>query len=70
MVTTGDRTGPEAGSWLEMSTTFIFILPYVAVGIMVNENLERDDALLCFVTSWFDLKLVPTWDNYLPPTSR
>lgn len=37
MVTTGDRAERRAGAQLEISTAFIFIFPYVAIGITVNE---------------------------------
>lgn len=38
MVTTGDGAGPKAGAQLEISMTFIFIFPYVAVDITANGN--------------------------------
>lgn len=63
MVTTGDRAGPEAGAQLEISMAFIFIFPYVPIGITANGNPEREGALLCFVTFWFDVDLVSTWDT-------
>lgn len=64
MVTTGDRAGPGAGSQLEISMTFIFIFPYVAIGSVENENLGREGVLLYVVTSCLDVDLVPMWDNF------
>lgn len=63
MVTTGDRAGPEARSQLEISMVFIFIFPYVPIGITTDENPKWEGALFCLVTFWLDVDLVSAWDN-------
>lgn len=57
MVTTGDRAGPEAGSQLEISMVFIFIFPYVPIGITTDENPKTEGALFRLVTFWLDVDL-------------
>jgi hypothetical protein len=59
MVTAGDRAERGAGPQLEISMAFIFIFPYVAIGIAVIEN-QRDGVLFCFVTCRFYMNLVST----------
>lgn len=64
MVTTGDRAGPGTGSQLEISMTFIFIFPYVAIGSVENENPRREGVLLYVVASCLDVNLVPMSDKF------
>lgn len=62
MVTTGDRAGQKPISARNFQA-FIFIFPYVPIGITMDENPKREGALFRLVTFWLAVDLVSAWDN-------